>query len=168
MAVTPLQMAIMISAIANGGKVIYPRLVDRIEPQDRTLGQETIVPERGRVRDHLPMSPRTLQVVREAMLADVEDKEEGTGKAAAVPGLRICAKTGTAQVTDPQNRVIDHTTWFASYAPFENPKYVVLVMVESGVSGGGTCAPVARKIYEAIHYREMHQPKEPKLAEAKR
>jgi penicillin-binding protein 2 len=168
MAVTPLQMAIMTCAIANGGKVIYPRLVDRVEPQDGTLGQETIVTESGRVRDHLPLSARTLQIVREAMLADVEDKEEGTGKAAAVPGLRICAKTGTAQVTDPQNRVIDHTTWFASYAPFENPKYVVLIMVESGVSGGGTCAPVAKKIYEAIQYREMHLPKQTKLAEAKR
>jgi cell division protein FtsI/penicillin-binding protein 2 len=167
MSVTPLQMAIMVSAIANGGKVIHPRLVDRIEPQDRTLGQETIVPERGRVRDHLPMSARTLQIVREAMLADVEDKE-GTGKAAAVPGLRVCAKTGTAQVTDPQNRVVDLTTWFASYAPFENPKYVVLVMVESGVSGGGTCAPVARKIYEAILYRETHQPRQTKLAEVRR
>jgi len=167
MAVTPLQMAVMIAAIANGGKVLEPRLVHRIEPQDGSFSEQTLEFPKGTVRDHLRISPRTLKIIRESMLADVEDKE-GTGKAAAVPGMRICAKTGTAQVTDPQNRVIDHTTWFASYAPFENPKYVVLVMVESGVSGGVTCAPVAKKVYDAILYREMQQPKEPKLAEARR
>src|SRR5688572_18967058 len=167
MAVTPLQMAVMIAAIANGGKVIEPRLVHRIEPQDGSFNEQTVEFPKGKVRDHLRLSARTLKIVREAMLADVEDKE-GTGKAAAVPGMRICAKTGTAQVTDPQNRVVDLTTWFASYAPFENPKYVVLVMIESGVSGGGTCGPVARKIFEAIQYREMQQPKQPKLAEARR
>jgi penicillin-binding protein 2 len=165
--VTPLQMAAMISAIANGGKVIKPRLVHRIEPQDGTFNEQTVEFPKGEIRDHLRLSPKTFKTIRESMLADVEDKEEGTGKLAAVPGLRICAKTGTAQITDPQNRVIDHTTWFASYAPFENPKYVVLVMVESGVSGGGTCAPVAKKIYEAIQYREMQQPKQTKLAGAK-
>lgn len=166
MAVTPLQMAVMISAIANGGKVLKPRLVHRIEPQGGGASPEMIQFPMGEVRDHLRLSPGTFQVIREAMVADVEH-EEGTGKLAAVPGLRICAKTGTAQVTDPQNRVIDLTTWFASYAPFENPKYVVLVMVESGVSGGGTCGPVAQRVYKAIQYREMQQGRQPKLAGAK-
>lgn len=167
MSVTPLQMAIMVSAIANGGKVIYPRLVDRVEPQDGTLGEKTIVFEKGRVRDQLPMSPRTLQIVRDSMLADVEDKE-GTGRLVAIPDFRICAKTGTAQVTDMQNRKVDQTTWFASYAPYENPRYVVLVMVESGVSGGGTCGPVAKAIYETIHYLEQQRRKQPALAGANR
>jgi penicillin-binding protein 2 len=154
---TPLQMAIMISAIANGGKVLYPRLVDRIEPQDGGLPAETVEFKRGRVRGELGLSARTLQIIRDSMLADVEDKEEGTGKKAAVEGMRICAKTGTAQVTDPSNRVIDHTTWFASYAPYEKPRYVVLVMVESGASGGETCAPVAKEVYRAIQYEEAHR-----------
>jgi penicillin-binding protein 2 len=108
----------------------------------------------GRVRDHLGVSARTLQIIREAMLADVEDVKEGSGRLAAVPGFRVCGKTGTAQVTDLQNRVIDHTVWFASYAPYENPRYVVIVMVESGKSGGGTCGPVAQKIYQAIQQYE--------------
>jgi penicillin-binding protein 2 len=153
---TPLQMAIMISAIANGGKVLYPRLVDRVEPQDGGLPAETVEFKRGRVRGQLGLSARTLQVIRDSMLADVE-AEEGTGKRAAVPGMRICAKTGTAQVTDPSNRVIDLTTWFASYAPYDKPRYVVLVMVESGASGGETCAPVAREIYRTIQYEEAHR-----------
>jgi cell division protein FtsI/penicillin-binding protein 2 len=83
------------------------------------------------------------------MLADVEDAE-GTGKGAAVPGLRIGGKTGTAQVTDFRNRLVDHITWFVSFAPFEAPRYVVVVMVESGASGGGTCAPIAQKVYRAL------------------
>jgi cell division protein FtsI/penicillin-binding protein 2 len=87
------------------------------------------------------------------MLAETEDAE-GTGRAAAVPGLRICGKTGTAQVTDEHNRVVDHTTWFASFAPYESPRYAVVVMVESGSSGGGTCAPIAHDIYEAILAKE--------------
>jgi penicillin-binding protein 2 len=152
--VTPLQMAIMISAIANGGKVLWPRLVARLDPQDILSGEQPTIFPQGRVRDNLGVSARTLRLVREAMLADVEDKDEGTGRLAAVPGLRICAKTGTAQITDARNNVIDWTTWIASYAPFENPRYVVIVMVESGKSGGLTCAPVAQKIYQAIQQFE--------------
>jgi penicillin-binding protein 2 len=146
--ITPLQIAVMISAVANGGKVLWPRLVERIEPQEAGTEPPIVFPHRP-VRDNLGVKERTLKIVREAMAADVED-EGGTGRGAAVPGMRVCAKTGTAQVTDPQNRIIDHTTWFASFAPYENPRYAVVVMVESGTSGGGTCAPVARKIYEAL------------------
>ena len=64
------------------------------------------------------------------MLAETE--AEGTGHAAQVPGLQICGKTGTAQVMNAHNQEIDRTTWFASFAPYENPKYAVVVMVEGG------------------------------------
>jgi cell division protein FtsI/penicillin-binding protein 2 len=101
-----------------------------------------------------------LELIRSAMLADVEDVE-GTGKGAAVPGLRVCGKTGTAQVANERNQVIDHTTWFASFAPYENPRYVVVVMVESGASGGGTCAPIAQKIYRALLDRENYNAAKP-------
>lgn len=86
------------------------------------------------------------------MLADVE--EGGTGKAAVVPGMRIGGKTGTAQITNPRGQIVGHTTWFASCAPFEHPRWVVVVMVEEGASGGGTCAPAAAKIYRAIQKME--------------
>jgi penicillin-binding protein 2 len=48
---------------------------------------------------------------------------------------------------------VDHITWFASFGPYESPRFVVVVMVESGASGGGTCAPIARQIYQAIQKR---------------
>lgn len=158
-AVTPLQMAVLTCALANGGKVYWPRLVDRIEPPDGTLGD---APERfpaGRVRDQLGVSGRTLRILHDAMLADTED-EEGTAYKPFreyyrdASAMRICGKTGTAQVTDAHNHLTGLITWFISFAPYEHPRYAVVVMVEDGGSGGGTCAPVARAIYAAIQKLE--------------
>jgi len=107
----------------------------------------------GRVRDTLGVSQRSLRIVHEAMEADVSPT--GTGRDAAVPGLRIAGKTGTAQVE--KNGRIDKSaqiTWFASFAPVEAPRYVVVAMVVSGASGGTTCAPLAHKVYEAIQLKE--------------
>jgi cell division protein FtsI/penicillin-binding protein 2 len=124
-----------------------------MEAQDPALrGSVTNFPT-GLVRDRIGVSKGSLRILHSAMLAETEDVE-GTGKAAVVPGIRICGKTGTAQVTDEHNRVVDHTTWFASFAPYESPRYAVVVMVESGSSGGGTCAPIAHDIYQAILEKE--------------
>ncbi len=164
--VTPIQMAVMISAIANGGVVLWPRLVDRIEPQDATAGEVATNFPATVVRDHLTVHPRSLKILRDAMLADVESSE-GTGTKAAVDGLRICAKTGTAQVQDSANRLIGHNFWFASFAPYEQPRYAVVVMVQSATergSGGETCAPIAHDIYAAI-LKKSKTP--PTLADAK-
>ncbi|MGO8931455.1 MAG: peptidoglycan D,D-transpeptidase FtsI family protein [Limisphaerales bacterium] len=151
--VTPLQIAVLAAAIANGGDVLWPRLVDRIEAADPTLGLPPVVFPRSRVRDRLGVSSRTIQIMHDAMLGDTE-APDGTGKKAAVPGLRICAKTGTAQVQDERNVLTGHTTWFASFAPYEQPRYAVVVMVENGDSGGKTCAPVVHDIYAAVLERE--------------
>jgi penicillin-binding protein 2 len=154
--VTPLQIAVMISAVANGGKVLWPRLVDRLEPQDPASGVAPVVFPSGVIRDELGLKPRSLEILRDAMLGDTEDRE-GTGKKAAVPGLRICGKTGTAQVQDEFNRKTGQKTWFASFAPYEKPRWAVVVMVEDGASGGLTCAPIAGKIYAAILKREAEK-----------
>jgi penicillin-binding protein 2 len=157
--VTPLQMAVMTAALANGGKVLWPRLVARIESADLTSTEPPQVFAEGRVRDHLGVSERSLRILKDAMLADTEHPE-GTAYGAfrvysRTAGLmRVCGKTGTAQVKDQQGRLEDHITWFISFAPYESPRYAVVVMVESGGSGGGTCAPVAREIYTAIQQIE--------------
>jgi penicillin-binding protein 2 len=155
--VTPLQIAVLTAAIANGGDVLWPRLVDRIEPPDPTLGLPPLVFQRGRVRDHLGLSARTVKIMHDAMLGDTEDSD-GTGTKARVPGLRICAKTGTAQVQDTHNVKTGLTTWFTSFAPYEKPRYAVVVMIENGVSGGATCAPVAHDIYLAIQEHDQISP----------
>ena len=159
-AVTPIQMAVMVSAIANDGTVLWPRLVDHLEPQDATAGNSLRQFPAGLVRDEINVHPRSLQIVRRAMLADVQDVG-GSGVKAAVPGLTICGKTGTAQVQDEHNHTIGHNYWFASFAPYEKPKYAVVVMVQSTVesgSGGLVCGPVAHDIYAEILKKETGAP----------
>jgi penicillin-binding protein 2 len=68
--------------------------------------------------------------------------------------FHVAGKTGTAEVKSARSNY-NKITWFVSYGPFENPRYVVVVMVEDGVYGGPTCAPVAEHIYEAILKREQ-------------
>ena len=149
MAVTPMQMAVVTAALANGGLVLKPRLVDRLEAQDETaLTPDTVFPTR-RIQGELGVSQRSLQIVRDAMLAETEDAVEGTGRRAQVPGLRICGKTGTAEYKDAKGAK-RNTVWFISFAPHQQARYAVVVMVEDGVSGGTTCAPVAGDVYRAI------------------
>jgi penicillin-binding protein 2 len=162
--VTPLQMAVMTAAVANGGKLFYPRLVHRLEPAEPGPGDQGIRPFPPRLRGELGVSPQSLTTVREAMLADTEETG-GTGFDAfqfenrltgeitpRLPGFRVGGKTGTAQVKKG-GAVVDHITWFVAFGPYESPRYVVVVMVEGGASGGGTCAPVARQIFQAVKRR---------------
>jgi len=101
------------------------------------------------------------------MLADTEDPE-GTGKHVRdhdpLPGLRICGKTGTAQVQDERNIKTGQTTWFASFAPYESPRWAVVVMIEDGKSGGDTCSPVAGPVYAALMKRDRTPGKKDTLA----
>jgi penicillin-binding protein 2 len=158
-AVTPLQIATAYSAIANGGTLFWPRLVIRTEPQDPLAGGTITNYIAGRVRERIGVSARSLKILHAAMLSETEDPE-GTGREARVGGLRICGKTGTAQRTDERNRVVGWNYWFASFAPYENPRYAVVVMVQSENkgSGGGICAPIAHDIYQALLKKENSPP----------
>ena len=155
--VTPLQVAVLMSAIANGGKVLLPRLVSRIEAHSPATGEEVSFAG-GQIRDQLGVSTRTLTILREAMLADTEDAD-GTGRHVRdqepLLGLRICGKTGTAQIQDVHNNKIGQTTWFTSFAPYESPRWAVIVMIEDGKSGGDTCSPVAGPVYGALLKRDL-------------
>ena len=150
--VTPLQMAVAMAAVANGGRVLWPQLIIATNSQDAVADPSSRGGVRPQLREQLPVSQSTLAAVQGAMLADTEDGDGG-GRNARVEGFRVCAKTGTAQI-ERGTQVIDHMTWFASYAPYEDPRYAVVVMVQSGKSGGDTCAPVAKGIYEALKKRE--------------
>jgi penicillin-binding protein 2 len=154
-AVTPVQMAVAYAAIANGGTVLWPQLVERVEPQNQASGEATTNFPSGLVRDHLGVSARNLKILRDAMLGETE---EGTGQAAQVPGLKICGKTGTAQVMDTHNHEIGRTTWFASFAPYEKPRYAVVVMMEGRTFWGKDCASIAHDIYEEILQKEKSPP----------
>lgn len=148
---TPLQLALAYAALANGGTVFWPRLVDRIEPGEILSDQPQEKIRDGQVRAKLFFRRENLARLHAAMRDDVADPG-GTGKEARVEGFAVCGKTGTAEIKGGGRK--DKVTWFASFAPFEAPRYAVIVMVESGRSGGGTCAPVARRIYEFLHQRD--------------
>jgi penicillin-binding protein 2 len=158
-AVTPLQVAVLISAVANGGNVFYPRLVSSITPYGADQPSQTF--PAGRIHDTLGVSQRTLRVVHEAMETDVEGPE-GTGREAAVPGFNIAGKTGTAEVEkNGHNEKSAQITWFGSFGPVENPRYAVVIMVVSGASGGLTCAPLAHEVYLAIQQKEQRTASRP-------
>ncbi len=161
--VTPLQMAVVAAAIANGGKVLQPRLVLRVERAEPTVSEPARRDFPATVRGDIRFPESTLALIREAMLADTELRE-GTGFRAfqqenangrvtpRIPGFRVGGKTGTAEIKEG-GRVVDKVTWFVAFGPYETPRYAVVVMVESGGSGGGTCAPVAREVFQAIAAR---------------
>ncbi|HEY1172926.1 MAG TPA: penicillin-binding transpeptidase domain-containing protein [Verrucomicrobiae bacterium] len=147
-AVTPVQMAVMTAAVANGGKVFWPRLVDRLESEVNGFRKVAEIFPKGHVRNEIKFNPAHLKLVQEAMRDDVADPE-GTGKGAAISGWQVCGKTGTADAKTMR------TTWFVSYAPFDAPRYAVVAMVESGASGGRTCAPMTKWVYEALQKLEQ-------------
>jgi penicillin-binding protein 2 len=148
---TPLQLAVAYAAIANGGKVVQPRLVLRLEAWDGKVVEE-FPPE---VRSEVPISPQHLAVVRRGMAAVVEEPG-GTGSRARVPGVRVAGKTGTAQVVRLEQttgmkekeipiRYRDHG-WFGAFAPVEEPEIAVAVFIEHGLHGATAAAPVAQRI----------------------
>jgi penicillin-binding protein 2 len=161
---TPMQMAGMICAIANGGTIYWPRLASHSYSPE--TGEQEELFEPGRVHDQVEIDPHHLQIIREAMLQDTECAPEATsgpgGPGTAykefhqangqpwLPGFHVAGKTGTAEVKSTSPLSPHRIVWFDSYAPYENPRYAVVVMVEDGSFGGPTCAPVARKIYQAL------------------
>jgi cell division protein FtsI/penicillin-binding protein 2 len=151
LSITPCQVAVLISAIANGGKVLQPRLIDRLESQDPLAPETTIIAPKGETRGQLNVSKRSFEILREAMLDETES-DEGTGKRVVGCGFRVCGKTGTAERNEriPGENRKKNTTWFASFAPYESPRYAVVVAVENGISGGTSCVPIARDVYLAL------------------
>jgi penicillin-binding protein 2 len=143
--VTPLQVARMMAAVANGGVLWKPRLVRRVERPDGTLAYSASSKANGRV----DLSPVVWAFLRHALTGAVN--EGGTGAAARIPGTLVAGKTGTAQSVARSVAASgqDHA-WFASFAPADDPEVVVVVLVERGGKGGQIAAPIARKIYQAI------------------
>jgi len=148
--VTPMQTARFMSAVANGGVLWKPRLVQRIERPERGV----VWSDTGTVNGHVDLSPAVWAFLRQSLWAVVNDG--GTGAAARIPGLDIAGKTGTAQMiaNSRAEKGQDHA-WFASFAPANAAEVVVVVMVERGGKGGQVAAPIARKILNSIFLEKV-------------
>jgi penicillin-binding protein 2 len=149
--ITPLQLAVAYAAVANGGKLLKPRLLLQVEGQD---GSVTPGPS-PEVRGTVPVAPEHLERLREA-LEGVVGEPEGTGGRARVRGVRVAGKTGTAQVVareqteDLEEHEVafhhrDHA-WFVGFAPAEAPEIVVAALVEHGGHGGSAAAPIVQGV----------------------
>lgn len=150
---TPLQLAVAYAALANGGKLLRPRLALRVESRDGALLEE-FPPE---VRSELHLAPRHVEAVLRGLEAVVSEPG-GTGGRSRVPGVRVGGKTGTSQVVslkrtegmaeaDIPVRYRDHA-WFASFAPVEAPEIAVAVFIEHGLHGSSAAAPVSQRILQ--------------------
>jgi peptidoglycan glycosyltransferase len=139
LSVTPLQMAMVASTIANGGELMQPQVLQRVVDS----GGHTVVRIRpkklGRVMSH-----RTASELTEMMVAAVNS---GTGTAAQIPGIQVAGKTGTAE-TGAQGV---NTTWFVAFAPAYAPRVAVAVALENQHGfGGTTAAPIAKVLMQAV------------------
>ena len=148
--VTPMQVARAMSAVANGGVLWKPRLVQRIERPEKGV----VFRDPGHVNGHVELSPMVWAVIRDGLWAVVNDG--GTGGQARIPGLDVAGKTGTAQIiaNSKSEKGQDHA-WFAAFAPAKAPEAVVVVLVERGGHGGDAAAPIARKIFNAIFFEKV-------------
>ncbi|MFN2587026.1 MAG: penicillin-binding protein 2 [Actinomycetota bacterium] len=151
--VSPLQMAVAFGAIAaDSGAVWQPHIGRQIGVPDPDSGEEEIVREiEPRAVRRLPLDAAELGVIREG-LVDVVSGDNGTA-AGAFAGFPldqypVAGKTGTAQIGSSELDV--NYAWFVSYAPADDPRYVVSVYVAKGGHGGATAAPISRQIYEGL------------------
>jgi beta-lactamase class D len=126
---TPLQMAVAGAVIAEDGRRARPRIV----LNDKVLRRRVV-------------SARVASQVREMMLGVVRS---GTGTAAAIPGVQVAGKTGTAELRPNSTNPKDADAWFVAFAPASNPKVAVGVMLVGAGFGGKAAAPIARKVLQA-------------------
>jgi peptidoglycan glycosyltransferase len=135
---TPLQAAMVAAAVANDGTLMRPYLVDQVRAPDLSVLDETdpeVFSE--------PVSEDVANQLTEMMLSVVEN---GSGRAAQIPGVQVAGKTGTAQVRED---VPDHN-WFIGFAPADDPQIAVAVFVANGGgTGGDVSAPIAQQVMQA-------------------
>jgi len=158
--VTPLQVCQMTSALANGGILYKPFLIEKIiDPEGHVIKEfEPIIDV------ELIGMEKNFELIRKGLVGAVNDRH-GTGKAARLKDITVAGKTGTAQVVtmekfkeveeeDVKYKHRDHA-WFTSFAPAENPEIAVTVLVEHGGHGGSAAAPVAKKILERYFAKKV-------------
>jgi peptidoglycan glycosyltransferase len=138
--VTPLQMAMVTQGIANGGVVMKPYVIEKITKPGGGVLQTTKPKALGRA-----ISPKTASELNTMMQSVVTG---GTGTAAQIPGVAVAGKTGTAET----GRGSINTVWFVAFAPADNPRYAIAVVVENQnhKTGGEVAAPIAKTVLETL------------------
>ena len=143
---SPLQMAMVAATVANGGTVYRPSIIYQVQEADGTTIRR---PEkiRGDLKKDNNLSKEDVELVRRGMWRVVNDPG-GTGSRAKIPGIVVAGKTGTAQFWRDGQK--DNHTWFIAFAPYDNPKIALAVLVQGAKAGGQVPAPIAAKLIEEI------------------
>lgn len=145
---TPLQLAVTYAAIANGGKIVTPHLGLRItDPAGQTVRR--LRPSQSRKVD---IAPTTLDLVRKGLYNAANHPTGTSSHVFAAYKKAVAGKTGTAEVWDSTRSGYVDYAWYASYAPYDDPRYAVVVMIEKGGHGGTVAAPATRLIYDALFH----------------
>lgn len=151
--ITPIQALQMISTVALRGKKCQLHLLKRIEDNGTMV---KTFPQPNDLKP-VPIDKKNYEIVIDGLYRVVNDG--GTGRAAKVPGLDICGKTGTQQVISKENpnyrqlvkqKQFKPHSWFVSFAPKDNPEIAMVIFVENGGDAGAVAAPMAAKIYKKI------------------
>lgn len=151
---SPLQIAMLCSTVANGGTAYYPRLIHRVVDKDgNDVADENgqlVAPLQPKIRGSLldaGVKADQIEVVRRGMWK-VVNEAGGTGKKAAIKGVEVAGKTGTAQFWRKKGNenIKDNHVWFMCFAPYKEPRYAIAIMIQGAKSGGGVAAPVAQRI----------------------
>lgn len=152
---TPLQMAMLYAALANGGTLYYPQVIDRIETADGT----PVFTYPSRAHPKLRFKAETLASIRSG-LDMVVNSEIGTAFNYRLSNLSVAGKTGSAQVISKrvssasvEYKYRDHA-WFAAFAPIDSPRIALVVFLEHGGSGSANAAPVAMEVLDR-YFREI-------------
>lgn len=141
--VTPLQMAMVTAALSNGGTLYRPRLVIGVRPE----GMEAFKPLPPVVANRLNWKRENIELVRLGM-KDVVMSPRGTARTARIDGVVVAGKTGTAEFGRKEDR--RRHAWMVAFAPYDQPQVAIALLVDEGVSGGETAAPLMKKILEGI------------------
>lgn len=134
---TPMHNLMLISAVANGGMLMEPYLIDHVETEDGEIVKKFMPVQYGELM--VANESKALKELLELVVTG------GTGSALRTDAYSAAGKTGSAEF-DKQKET---HAWFVGYAPAEDPKIAVCVLVEEGGSGGKTAAPIARKLFDA-------------------
>ena len=145
--VTPLQMACVAATFGNGGTCLKPYVVKRIETPEGQVVHEGAPEARAR----LSATPEQVEFVRHAMLGAVQEVD-GTAHRAAVKGLSVAGKTGTAEYDTKEGRF--KRAWFMGFAPYDRPEVALSVLIEDADSGGHSAAPVAGAIFAGVFQKK--------------
>ncbi len=147
MLASPLQINRLIAAIANGGRLVTPRIIDRIVAVDGS--EEVFEPEEAGI---LSISAETMTLIRQSLEAVVSGARGTARQAFEGITYTVAGKTGTAESGQEEPHA-----WFAGYAPADNPRVAITVILEHAGEGSRHAAPLFRQVLEAFFEWEATQ-----------